>query len=254
MDSPEQKLQGFRDRIDALDEQLAQLFIERIGIIREVAQLKAEHWPKACHIRPGREGEMHRAIANRFAGTGFPPLMALAIWRQMIGGSTHVESPLNVVHLRTHPEQQFLAREYFGIQVGSHAANSLTDALERIRAGHANILLLPTPDPDTPIQDSAAGGWWRQADQLRESGLFLFATLPVAAENVPQGYAPAVALAAITPEDSGDDVSYFFHPSSGKSTPARLEIVEGFHTTRKNAIFLGAHPRAVHFSEGVMHA
>ncbi|MFZ4541680.1 MAG: chorismate mutase [Rickettsiales bacterium] len=56
MENPDEKLNALRARIDATDEQLAELLISRIGIINEVAKLKAEHWPNSCHIRPGREG------------------------------------------------------------------------------------------------------------------------------------------------------------------------------------------------------
>lgn len=242
MDTPEQKLQQFRDRIDAVDEQLARLLIERIGIIREVARLKAANWPKACHIRPGREGQMHHAIARRFAGTGFPPLMALAMWRQMIGGSTHVESPLNITYLDAHPEHQFLGREYFGVQIGATRAATLAEGVATLEAKQSNILILPDPH---------CSDWWKDTQTLQQAGLFIFAQLPVVHDTLPEGATRAVALAAITPEDSGNDVSYFVSNQGG--TP-HLEIIAGFKNAREGAIFLGAHPDAVHLSEGVLYA
>jgi chorismate mutase len=190
MDSPEQHLEQFRARIDALDEQLARLFIERIGIIREVAALKAKHWPSACHIRPGREGRMHAAIAKRFGGTGFSPMMGVAIWRQLIGGSTHVESPLRISYLANYPEHRFFAREYFGVQIGTQEATSLADAVATLKENRSNILLLPTPENN---------GWWRDYKTLQAAGLFIFAALPVLAGNAPAGTTSALALAAITP-------------------------------------------------------
>lgn len=239
MASPEQKLQEFRARIDAVDDQLIRLFIERIGIIREVAALKGEHWPKPCHIRPGREGEMHQALARRFTGTGFPPLMALAIWRQLIGGSTHVESPLNITYFADHPEHRYFAREYFGVQAGTTAAASLAEALRTLDEGSSNILVLPTPPH---------GDWWRDTAALQRAGLFIFATLPVAAGNAPSGTMPAVALAALTPEDSGNDISYFVEADGTLVTEPR------FVTEREGAAYLGSHPRAISLTEGVLYA
>ena len=228
--TPEEQLALLRKRIDAKDEELAQLLISRIGIIKEVAKLKGEHWPNNCHIRPAREGQMHHAIARRFTGTEFPALAALAIWRQLIGASTHLESPLNVVTLVAHPEHAWLAREYFGLQIGLQLAPTLVDALAYIRNGASNILLLPSPE----VSD-----WWKGAEGIKAAELAIFATLPVVSDNIPQGAQAAVALARITPEDSGDDISYHVHEKE-------LHVRAGFHP-EEEGIFLGAHPRAIHF-------
>lgn len=229
--TPEEQLAILRARIDAKDEELAQLFISRIGIIREVAKLKGEHWPNNCHIRPGREGQMHHAIARRFTGSDFPPLAALAIWRQLIGASTHIESPLNVVTLVAHPEHAWLAREYFGLQIGAQLAPTLVDALAHLRNGPSNILILPAP--------SETNDWWKGAEGIRAADLAIFAMLPVVSDNLPQGSQPAVALAKLDPEDSGDDISYHVHEKE-------LIVRPGFHPDEPG-IFLGAHPRAIHF-------
>lgn len=231
MDRPEQQLQQCRARIDALDEQLAQLFIQRIGIIREVAELKAAHWPNSCHIRPAREGQMHHAIARRFAGSGFPARMALAIWRQLIGGSTHVESPLNVSYLAAHTEHAFYAREYFGVQAGTAAASDAREALTQLQRGTSNILLLPR---------ALNHAWWREAHTLADAGLFIFAILPVEAATL----APALALATVKPEPSGADISYFVMADGS------IDTVEGYCTEHPGGRFLGAHPTPVSFTSG----
>lgn len=225
MDDPQRTLSAYRTRIDAIDDMIAQLLVERMGVIGQVAALKAQHWPGTCHIRPGREGQMHRAVAARFAGTGFPPLAGLAIWRQLIGASTHLESPLNVAFLAAYDTHRWLAREYFGVQIGLHAAPSLTEALAHIATGKINLLILPTP---------RAGDWWCDAAAIRAAGLSIFAQLPVAMD----GSHSALALAAVTPEDSGEDVSYF-------AVDGKCVTVNGFTTTHANGTFLGAHPRAV---------
>ena len=226
MSTPEEILQLFRAEIDAIDEQLARLLVQRIGVIHQVAALKRQHWPKTCHIRPGREGQMHRAILQRFTGSGFPPLTALSIWRQLIGGSTHVESPL--VATVIDPDHRFLVREYFGLQAPVSIAQDFDEALERVKSGGANLLILPSPD----ISD-----WWKNARMLADAGLAIFASLPLVEGTLPAGVRPAVALAALTPEDSGDDVSYYVN--GGK-----LEKFDGFIEDR-DGIFLGAHPRPI---------
>ena len=234
MTSPDQQLLQLRAEIDEIDEELAQLFIKRISIIREVATLKAANWPGVCHIRPGREGQMHRKLAERFTGSGFPPLMALSIWRQLIGGSTHLESPLNITYGAHSPEHLWLAREYFGQQVGLQKAETLEAALEHVRTGESNILLLPS---------NFKAVCWSKAQLIRDAGLYLFAALPVTDKNLPKGVAGAWAFAAVNPENSGDDISYFVTKSGA------LESVDGFTIERSNALFLGAHPRPIRLSK-----
>ena len=197
--SPAERLAAFRARIDAMDEQIARLLLERTTIIREVAALKAEHWPGCNHIRPAREGQMHEAIAKRFAGSDIPPIAALAIWRQMIGAATSLESPLSVVSLVHEPHHAWLAREYFGAGVGNRTDTSIADALDTMQRGEANILLLPS---------AAASDWWRDATLFTSHKLAIFATLPVSTQPLPHGATPALALAPVKPEPSGNDTSY----------------------------------------------
>jgi chorismate mutase len=228
--TPEEQLAALRARIDATDRQLAILLDSRIGIIREVAQLKARHWPGNCHIRPGREGQMHAAIAERFNNSAFSSLSALAIWRQLIGASTHLESPLTVTTLESYPEHIWMAREYFGIQINSHTALTLTDAFVQLTVDVSNILLLPAP------LDSK---WWHHVEAISSAGLFIFASLPVVEGHIPEGTTPALALGEVAPEDSGDDLSY--HYINGK-----IHVVDGFVPDAAGGIFLGAHPRPIH--------
>lgn len=228
--TPEDQLNALRTQIDSTDQAIGELLIKRIGIIHEVAKLKAAHWPNNCHIRPGREGKMHQMIAKRFTGSAFPPLAAIAIWRQLIGASTHLESPLNISYLTAQPEHLWLAREYFGVQIGAQPANSLVDALAHLRMNSSNIIILPCPNLDE---------WWKGAEAMRAAGISIFAYLPVVGSNLPAGVTPAVALAKVTPEPSGDDVSY--HVIDGQ-----LVVHSDFNTDAGEGIFLGAHPRALH--------
>ncbi len=215
MTDPNQQLLQLRARIDAMDDAIARLLVERIGIIREVAALKAEHWPNSCHIRPAREGQMHEALARRFAGTDMAPAVALSIWRQLIGASTSLESPLTVTALLQAPHHAWLAREYFGVNVGFKPEHSIADMLDHITGGSANILLLPFPG--APESD-----WWVDAQLFTTHGLSIFATVPVTTAPLPYDAAPALALATVTPEPSGNDVSYFALAMGADVSPVQL--------------------------------
>lgn len=227
MNKPEQQLTDFRARIDAIDERIAQALLERASIVRQVAALKQEHWPSSCHIRSGREGQMHRAIAKRFAGTDLPPAIALVIWRQFIAAATQLESPLSIASLAAASHHRWLAREYFGANVAVCEHDTLSALLHSAEANHCTIVLLPAP----------IGDCWPNAAALAAQGFMLFARLPVA-QQVPGGFAPALAFARLKPEPSGDDISYFLREEM-------VEIVPGFAEKRDGARFLGAHPRPI---------
>lgn len=235
MEKAKQQLQEFRGYIDEIDELLAKLLVVRTQVVKNVADLKSKHWPGTCHIRPAREGQMHEKMVARFTDTEVPPRMALAIWRQLIGGSTHLESPLNITYLRSYPQHRFLAREYFGVQIGARDAAGMTEALADIRGGESNILVLPHPESHS---------WWTDSMNLLAAGLRIFAYIPVETGILPADTTPAVALAAVKPEDSGKDVSYFVNATTGA-----LEIVDKFVSEREGAIFLGAHPKPISLPE-----
>ena len=143
-----------------LSDEEAEALIARAAVVRDVAELKAQHWPAACHIRPGREGQMHQAIARRFTGTGFPPLTALSIWRQLIGGSTQIESPLAAVVIE--PDHRFLAREYFGLQVSTSVAAHAHGRVAVIAGAGGDGPVVVGVD-DSPVSDVAVAEAFRQA-------------------------------------------------------------------------------------------
>ncbi len=193
MENPEQKLAAFRARIDAIDDTMTQLLMERTLIVEQVGVLKNANWPRDCHIRPGREAKMHRYIIERFRGSNFSTRAALLIWRQIIGASTALESPLKIAVLSA--DHRPRARNYFGANALVTLCASLADVAAKLADKTSTIALLPA---------AMDAGWW---DALPEP-YRIFTQLPILAEdekNLPILY----ALAAIDPEPSGDDVSFY---------------------------------------------
>lgn len=221
-----EQLAALRASIDAIDDELIALFKKRIGIIHHVADLKSTHTPAACHIRPGREGEMHTRIYNAFKDSDFPPAAALVIWRQIIGASTHLESPITVAYageeaLRWH------AREYFGRNVSFVKTDSVEDALKAVENKHATIALLPAPS------DENLADWARME---HHPALKAFAALPVLldANDMPAG----IAVAAVAPEPTGNDITLLLVPAGSpiqgrvkaRNASHMLVAVDGFST------------------------
>ena len=227
METPEQQLINHRARIDAIDETMTQLLIERTQIVAQVGALKNATWPRDCHIRAGREARMHRSVIRRFSGSLFSVRAALLIWRQIIGASTALESPLKVAVLSA--EHRPRARNYFGANAQITLCASLAEVAAKLVDKTCTIALLPA---------SLADGWW---DALPEP-FRIFTQLPIIADDM-KTLPTLYALAAIDPEDSGDDVSFYVVNHT-------LKTLDGFvppeHANLPQARWLGACARPIH--------
>jgi hypothetical protein len=164
---------------------------------------------------------MHRYIIERFRGSNFSTRAALLIWRQIIGASTALESPLTIAVL--HAEHRPRARNYFGANAQVTICASLADVAAGLADKTSTIALLPA---------DLEAGWWNALPEPYR----IFTQLPILAEDektLPTLY----ALAAITPEPSGDDVSFYV-------TDGALKTLDGFVAPARanlpNARWLGA--------------
>lgn len=216
-ETPEQILDGYRQRIDAIDDQLIALLKERIGIVAQVASLKRREWPKDCHIRSGREGRMHQRIAQTFTDSDFPPRAALAIWREIIGASTNLESPLKIITAGA--AYASMAQAYFGSMAQVAHSESAHAALSAMASRHYTIMVVGRES----LSIIAA-----HAPQLK-----IFAALPLVCDT-PEAF----ALAAIDPEPSGNDTSYFWEQGT-------LVTLPSFVSSKPGAQWLGTHPAQI---------
>jgi len=197
-------LAEFRQRIDALDDKIIALFIERIGIVAQVGEMKRHANPGQCPIRAGREAEMVRRIIEKFKDSKFSPLAAAAMWRVLIGASTSVEAALKLsVHATDQePDLYWLAREYFGPTVGFTRQPHVKRVIGDVIDGKASVGIVPFP------HNADAGYWWTNLIQHDRDMPKIFAHLPFVHDGAPAHNAPAaLAIAHIRPEETGDDRS-----------------------------------------------
>lgn len=218
-DSPE--LAGLRRQIDAIDESIIKLLIERTGVVSQVGLLKDRAAPGVCPIRPGREADMVRRIMGKFANTAFPPAAAAAIWRIVIGASTSVEAPLTVSVLTEEKNNDmfWLAHEYFGpaaqVTRQPHVKRVIGDVLD----GKAAVGIVP---PLRRLDDAA--DWWTNLLDAAKDMPRIFARLPFVYPEPPGRESPmALAIARIAPEESGDDVSLAVLETGPNVSQSRLQ-------------------------------
>lgn len=185
-------LAGLRAELDRIDDRIADLLIERLGVVRAVGHAKGDLAAGRLALRLGREAQMLRRLLERTAG-GFPAVGILRIWREIIANSTQIEVPFGcVVDRRGGVRLHDLARD----QVGS--ATPIVEA-----AGSRAVLA--GLDGELPrlgvLAPPGAEDWWPA--ELPE-GVRIVARLPLTTtEPLPLGY----VVARLEPEPSGADLT-----------------------------------------------
>lgn len=227
----EEQLNQYRAEIDAIDDQLIALLKQRIGIVKQVGALKDGVEKRACHARPGREGRMQRRIYESFKDSDFNPLAATAMWRQIIGASTHLESPLRIATLRMqeHDTLYWHSRAYFGFFSNVSEFDDAKEVLNAVKMGECNIAVLPV------ITD---GETWHQSLAEHES-LKIFAHIPFLKRKDPRMQPCALAIADVPMEQSDSDVSCFVDAQGA------YHERDGFSKESDGMRYIGTYPTPV---------
>ena len=170
--TPEQ-LKGYRDRIDALDDQLIRLLAERAGIVQEVGQNK--HKVGAAVFRPEREVAIIERMceANRALKGPLPDQSIAAIWLEIISGCRALEREMRVSYLGpagTFSEQA--VRTLFGHRVEMHPCATLDEALAMAEKGSVDVAVLP-------VENSTEGTVGRTLDLLLQTPLKISAEISI---------------------------------------------------------------------------
>lgn len=144
-------LQAIRNRIDAIDEQMHKLLIERSGVIAELIRTKGLSKPGAA-FRPDREADMMRRLVMRHEG-GLPLVTVEHIWREIITTFTSMQAPFGVAAA---PAADALAlrdaiRFYFGFSLPITDCETSAAAIETVAASAQDIAVVPA---------EAGGRWW----------------------------------------------------------------------------------------------
>ncbi|MDY8109759.1 chorismate mutase [Fulvimarina sp. 2208YS6-2-32] len=138
------RLLELRAKIDAIDESVHRLLMQRASVIDALIEVKGTVRDGAA-FRPGREASMMREIAARHQGH-LPIATIEHFWREIISTFTHLQAPYEVV---TCPFEGDLvasvetARFYFGFTVPVTLADATQDVVARIEEGGDRLGVLP---------------------------------------------------------------------------------------------------------------
>ena len=227
------ELEVFRRQIDGIDDEIVRLMRERISVVSRVGELKRRTNPGRCPIRPAREAEMLRRIIHKFHDSSFLPAAAAAMWRMIIGISTAVEGPLTLsVFTPEHDNDLFwMAREYFGPFVPVIRESHIKRVIGDVMDGKATVGIVPM------LRSADTTFWWTNLMQSGTDQPKVFARIPFIYNGAPGRNAPsALAIARVTPEDSGDDKSLIVLEVEHNVSQTRLQTA--FNNAKLDATWI----------------
>lgn len=146
-------LDDLRREIDEIDVALHDLLIRRVEIGREVARAKADAGTGGPNLRPGREAQIMRRLAER----NRDPLAIASvarIWREILSANLNQQVSITAAVFSPDHSIHDLAREYCGTASSIKKMDSAQAAIDAVANGSAQIGILPG------IESAAAGRWW----------------------------------------------------------------------------------------------
>ena len=192
-------LGALRARLDEIDDKIHDLLIERARVVEGVARSG-----KTAAFRPGREASILRRLLARHQGK-LPAQTLVRMWREMLAGTTAMQTPISVAVVRSEHQIAEIAREHFGFLTPVDEYTSIEGALSAVREGRNTVAVLAFPDQSQP--------WWPGLTNLTPQ-LHIVARLPFWSGR-PGGVpsADALVIATTPPDASGADRSFLAHPS-----------------------------------------
>ncbi len=196
------ELDAIRQKIDALDNQIHDLLMERADLITSIADEKKKNGIPI--VQPAREARMIRRLMERHRGP-LPEETIVRIWRELVGSVSLLQTGLSVaVSISpTQPEYWDMAKDYFGSVLPMHRAATPVSALGMLRDNKVNFAVLPWPD----LEDESP--WWAHLVEGANTDIHIMQRLPYGdKENFSYGNHPALVLAKVGFGTSDDDHSF----------------------------------------------
>ncbi|EGF92496.1 chorismate mutase type II family protein [Asticcacaulis biprosthecium C19] len=204
-------LTDLRAQIDALDADLLRLVDARAALGKAIGEAKAREdtaTETVSLLRPDREAILIRKLLA-MPRSAASDSVVVRVWRELISENLRIQGQargglhLNLSAKEHSRETLVWARERFGF---APSFGYVDDAVAAVTAArdvrHISVLSL----------DPRGGAWW--ARLLAEKSVRIIAALPEVASARPH----AVAMAAIAPEPTGDDITFWVSDSGERET------------------------------------
>lgn len=196
-------LQGLRDQIDAIDNQIHDLLMARTEIVKKVREVKEGDRVK---IRPAREAEIiYRLFARHKSALGKRELFRM--WRELIVATLSFEGPFSIaVYQPEGGEQGYwdLARDQYGSFSPMLPLPSVRRVIDAVTTQEATVGIIPLPDP------ADKEPWWPLLMNDQETTPRVIAKLPFCGPgNQRDQTLEALVIAPVDQEETGRDYSFF---------------------------------------------
>lgn len=255
MSTDNSALDRLRRQIDALDDRLHDLLMERTALAEQIGAAKPAGDQVA--LRPGREAAIVRRLLARHQGA-FPKPALVRIWRELMGALVGLQRPFSVAVFQPERGAGYieLARNHFGSVAPMNVHPSPGHVVREVADGIVAVGVVPLP------RETDAEPWWLSLTTEAENLPRVVARLPVLApEFVPGKPEPLEALVLCLREhdETGDDrtlVSVETVPDlsrdrlRGLLTAAGLEPVSMMSTWRSDHAWLHLVEAAGHVTQG----
>lgn len=196
--APTQRLAELRAQLDAIDDQIHDLFMQRAEVVQKVA---AEGGKKGTKIRPGREASILRRLLARHRGA-WPAQAIIRIWQEVFGAALIIEGGQTIAVCGGADKEGrlSLAREYFGpltpVRWPDSPALTLADLTQ---PNPSQLAVLPLFSEG----DDAQGGWWTALANVNPA-LYIVMKLPFWTPRAEGLSALQACVVATIPPDSSE--------------------------------------------------
>lgn len=196
------KLQSLRQKIDAIDNSLHDLIMERTQVVEEVRLVKQGEKIK---IRPAREAEIIYRLIGRHKGP-FPKQELARIWRELIVATLRFEGPFSVAVSESDHKTGYwdLARDQYGSFTPTTKHHSHKSVVNAVRDQTATVGILPMPKTNDTEH------WWPFLLSDKTSPVLIMARLPFIPgdnSNKLNGF-DALVISTVPQEKTGRDHSF----------------------------------------------
>ena len=203
-------LSAVRAQLDAIDDAMHDLLMQRAGIVDSLAASRVK--AGSTILRPGREADILRRLLVRHQGP-LPPAALVRVWRELFAASIAQQGGFAVSVYERDAAMARLVPEHFGGLTAVRTYPTPARALAAVTRGEASVAVLPFPeDADSPEME-----WW---PALNAPQLSVVARLPFFSESEPE--ADALVVAPGAPDASEQDRSLLLLESDSEQSRGQL--------------------------------
>ncbi len=192
------ELAALRREIDAVDDRLHDMLMQRAQLVQRVQAAKAAG--NNLFLRPGREAQILRRLLRRHQGS-LQPLSLARIWRELLTGLYHLQGGISVaVHGGANAIAVWdAARGHFGAATPMVGHDEAQSVLGTVSGSQSTVGVVPPPE------EGETDPWWPHLRGEAPGTPRVVARIPLVGGEDRRG--DAYVLAAIPPEPSGEDVT-----------------------------------------------